>query len=194
MGARVGGAVGRVSLIAIVLLAVLTTRAHAAELTITQDRNYAIVIAPPASPAQRLAADEIAKYVEQMSGVKLPIRTGEIERGKPIIAIAMSPHSSHAVVRADDATILIAGDTSDGVLNASYRFLDLLGCRFLAPQFKHYNGAAEIIPKTNALTLKLDSPIDSDPKLKFRKLYVEEGHSHDIENLKQLVEWMPKVG
>ena len=30
--------------------------------------------------------------------------------------------------------------------------------------------------------------------MKFRKLYVEEGHSHTPENLAQLVEWMPKVG
>jgi hypothetical protein len=188
--------VGRLWLIALVLIAVLTTRAHAAELTIAQGgkSDYAIVVAPSASLAQKLAADEIAKYVERMSGVKLPVRIGEIERGKPIIAIAISPHSSHAVVRADDATILIAGDAPDGVLNASYKFLDLLGCRFLAPQFNHYNGGAEIIPKTKTLTLKLDSPSDSDPRLKFRKLYVEEGHSHDIENLKQLAEWMPKVG
>src|SRR6201999_1438743 len=33
-----------------------------------------------------------------------------------------------------------------------------------------------------------------EPKFKLRKLYVEEGHSHTEENLKQLIEWMPKVG
>ena len=32
------------------------------------------------------------------------------------------------------------------------------------------------------------------PKLKFRKLYVEEGLSHDAESLKRIIEWMPKVG
>jgi hypothetical protein len=119
---------------------------------------------------------------------------GEVGRGKPCIIIAMSPHSSHAVVRADGPTILIAGDSPIGVLNAAYRFLDQLGCRFLAPRFAHYEGAAETIPKKKTLTLTLAAPIESDPKLKFRKLYVEEGISHDIENLKQLVEWMPKVG
>jgi len=194
--------VGRAGLIAFVLMFVslasapAAAAAAAAQLTIAADgkSDYAIVVPTQQSPAVKLAADEIQKYVEQMTGVKLFIRSGEIERGKPIIAIAMSPHSSHVAVRADDATILVAGDSPDGVLNAAYRFLDALGCRFLAPQFQHYDGSAEIIPKIKTLTLKLDSSIDSDPRLKFRKLYVEEGHSHDIENLKQLVEWMPKVG
>jgi hypothetical protein len=178
------------------VLCVLCGSSSAAELQIAQDgkSDYSIVVPPHSSPAMKLAADEIQKYVEQMSGVKLPVRSGEIERGKPVIYIAMSPHSSHAVVRADEATILIACNSPDGVLNAAYRFLDLLGCRFLAPHFDHYNGAAEVIPKQKTLTLKLDSTIESDPKLKFRKLYVEEGHSHDIQNLKQLAEWTPKVG
>ena len=181
-------------------LALGAANARAAELTIARDgkSDYSIVLPPQASPAPapalKLAADEIAKYVEQMSGAKLPVREGDIERGKPIIFVTMSPHAAHTVVRADDATILIAGDSPNGVLIAAYRFLDQLGCRFLAPRFDHYHGGAEIIPQLKTLTLALSTPIESDPKLKYRKLYVEEGISHDTDNLKQLVEWMPKVG
>ena len=166
------------------------------ELTVARGgkSDYAIVVPPQASPAMKLAADEIARYVEQMSGAKLPIRSGDVERGRPVIFVARSPHASRAVVRVDGPTILVAGDPAGGVLHAAYRFLDLLGCRFLAPQFSHYAGAAEVIPRASALTLNLDAPIESDPKLKYRKLYVEEGISHDADNLKQLVEWMPKVG
>ena len=173
--------------------------ASAAELTIARDgkSDYSIVLPPQAPPALKLAADEIATYVEKMSAAKLPVREGDVgprERGKPVIFIAISPHAAHTVVRADDATILIAGDSPNGVLVAAYRFLDQLGCRFLAPQFEHYTGGAEIVPQTKTLTLNLSSAIESDPKLKYRKLYVEEGISHDATNLKQLVEWMPKVG
>jgi hypothetical protein len=32
------------------------------------------------------------------------------------------------------------------------------------------------------------------PSSPHRKLYIEEGISHDEANLKQLIEWMPKVG
>src|SRR2546429_8770726 len=42
--------------------------------------------------------------------------------------------------------------------------------------------------------LHFDRPLVLKPKLKFRKIYVEEGHSHTPENLAQIVEWMPKVG
>ena len=88
----------------------------------------------------------------------------------------------------------ITGSNRNMALHGGYHLLDLLGCRFLAPQFAHYEGAAEIVPKKKTLDATLRLPITRKPKLKFRKLYVEEGHSHDIDNLKQLVEWMPKVG
>ncbi|MGI8908535.1 MAG: DUF4838 domain-containing protein [Candidatus Sumerlaeaceae bacterium] len=59
----------------------------------------------------------------------------------------------------------------------------------LAPEYSFYGGAKQCV--------RCESGRDagtSQPLLKYRKLYVEEGHSHRIENLKQMVEWMPKVG
>jgi len=50
-----------------------TCFAAASELTIAQDgkSEYSIIFPRQASPAVKLAANEIQKYVEQMSGVKL---------------------------------------------------------------------------------------------------------------------------
>jgi hypothetical protein len=72
----------------------------------------------------------------------------------------------------------------------AYQMLENAGVRFLAPQFDFYHGAAEFAPKE----LILQPAHRPEPKLKFRKLYVEEGHSHTSDNLKQLIEWMPKAG
>src|SRR5207248_6577399 len=65
--------------------------------------------------------------------------------------------------------------------------------RFLAPSFALYEGSAEIIPPKSHFQLAFDHGVQK-PALKFRKIYVEEGHSHTPENLAQIVEWMPKVG
>src|SRR5256885_13618086 len=72
----------------------------------------------------------------------------------------------------------------------AYQMLERAGVRFLAPQFDFYHGSAEFIPKQ----LSLQPVHRAEPKLRFRKLYVEEGHSHTADNLKQLIDWMPKAG
>ncbi|MEA2733664.1 MAG: hypothetical protein QOE14_115 [Humisphaera sp.] len=143
---------------------------------------------------EMLAARELDRYLTQMYA-----------DGGPDVEVVIDP----ALARARDAGgaevfsiaplvgggFEITGSNRNMAVHGAYHLLDLLGCRFLAPQFAHYRGAAEIIPaKRSACDLKLATPILRKPKLKFRKLYVEEGHSHDAESLKQLVEWMPKVG
>ena len=72
----------------------------------------------------------------------------------------------------------------------AYQMLENAGVRFLAPQFDFYHGSAEYLPKH----LILQPAHRPEPILKFRKLYVEEGHSQTAENLKQLIDWMPKAG
>lgn len=89
----------------------------------------------------------------------------------------------------------IRGTNEFMLLYGGYAFLDALGDRFLAPNFASYQGSAEVLhPPPGPDLFMLDHPVVLKPKLRFRKLYVEEGHSHTIENLKQIVEWMPKVG
>jgi hypothetical protein len=85
------------------------------------------------------------------------------------------------------------GGLQIGSLEEAYWMLDEMGCRFLSPQYDFYKGAGEIIP-TNVSTLSLPDAKFPAAKLPIRKLYVEEGHSHTVENLKQMIQWMPKVG
>jgi hypothetical protein len=110
------------------------------------------------------------------------------------LKIEASPDGdAFSIAGSGDGSITITGANDVSLLAGVYHLLDQAGYRFLAPNLAHYEGSAEVAPKTPRLP-KLDPPISRSAKLKFRKLYVEEGHSHTIENLRQIVEWMPKVG
>jgi hypothetical protein len=151
-----------------------------------------------ASPAETLAANELAKYLEQMSGAKL-----EIGRGGPVpdkcIVIGTAKGSDSEIagdayaIKLAGTKLYLTGGRGRSVLYGVYDLLDRLGCRWLAPNFNHYQGVAEIVPKKDTIELDLPGPIVEKPALSIRKLYVEEGHSHNAENLAQMVEWMPKA-
>lgn len=169
----------------------------AEQVTIVRDgkSDYALVVSPGASPAERLAAEEIRAYVKEMSGAELPLATNG--QGKAIVvggrtAAATKPEGYE--IRVGDGQVSVMGNSPRATLYGAYRLLEEMGCRFLAPELGHYRGSAEVVPRKETVTLPGDLQIKTAPAMKFRKLYVEEGHSHDAENLRQMVEWMPKAG
>ena len=151
--------------------------------------------AAAAADVEQFAAEEFGRYTRAVTGD---------DRLAGRVAFAVEPADggdggdggeSFAVRPEADGRLRVTGSNANMLLAGTYFLLDQLGCRFLAPQFDHYRGAAEVVPRNPSLALpKLDHPIVRRPQLKYRKLYVEEGISHDAANLKQLVEWMPKVG
>jgi hypothetical protein len=180
--------------LALIFLSIATARA--AELAIVRDgkSDYRIHTDHDASPAVKFAAEEIRRYIEVISGARLVISDDkDVDFGR-FIMLGQGQSSPGISITTHDDFIRIIGGSDVEIMAATYRFLDLLGCRFLAPQFDHYHGTAEVIPQKTTITLALDQPIALRPKLAYRKLYVEEGISHDEASLKQLIEWMPKVG
>lgn len=171
--------------------------------------DYVILTLHKANPAEELAAQELAGYIEKMSGAKLQVRTDGVNGSTPALKKAIvindvsnaGPHTDYdrAItgeqyqIRADGSTLIVTGGRGRAVLYAVYDLLDRSGCRFLAPKLNHYQGTAEIVPKMSSLSIDLSAPIVEKPVLAFRKLYVEEGHSHNAENLAQMAEWMPKA-
>jgi hypothetical protein len=160
--------------------------------------QYAINLPADASEARRYAASELAKYLERLSGAKFDVQASPaapkqfvfepgaklgIELGGDVYAVAL---------RGD--RLVLAGDTDRAILFAVYDVLERLGCRWLAPQFDFYRGEAEVVPSVPELVLQLEKPVVIErPDFPIRKLDVEEGRSHTTENLKQLVEWAPKL-
>ena len=128
------------------------------------------------------ATDELHRYLGQMTSQPPAV---EIR-----IDPALGPGEAYSIDAGPDR-VKIAGSNGYMTLFGAYQYLDAQGCRFLSPALDVYHGSAEIIPRNQSLTTE---KISGKPALKFRKLYVEEGHSHTPENLAQLVEWMPKVG
>lgn len=192
-------------LVSCLVLACLTGVTGAAEpaaprVVIAKDGKpqYAIVLPASASEPRRYAASQLASYLERLSRAKfetqpapatsrqIVFQTGGelgVELGGDAYAIALR-----------DEKLVLAGDTDCAILFAVYDLLERLGCRWLAPQFDFYKGDTEVIPSVPELTLQLEQPVVVErPDFRIRKLDIEEGRSHTTENLKQLVEWAPKL-
>jgi hypothetical protein len=154
----------------------------------------AIVLAAPSSLAQQYAAKELRHYLNKISGAVFNIKAGE-QDGKATIALQVDeqlPIEDYTIsIRNQD--IILAGGSDRALLYAAYDFLKQLGCCWLAPQFSFYNGFAEYVPYKPVLEYEAGADRYEHPAFTFRKLDVEEGRSHNLANLKQMIEWMPKV-
>jgi len=193
------------SIVALFALA-MASSAGAANWPLAKDGKALCVITIPTSPstAETLAAQELAGYLERICGVKFEVRaattgrrihvqcqnTPGAEAANPPLP-KLSPEG-FAIAQRGDCLYLVGAD-SRGVLYAVYDFLERLGCRWLAPGFAFYTGDHEAVPQRGDLAYEYTGDVVQQPILKYRKFYVEEGHSHTTENLRQLVAWMPKA-
>lgn len=191
------------------ILAIAAFRADAAKITIAADgrSDYSIVIPSKPSPAEKLAAEELSKYLEQMSGAKIPVtkRASTLPRHAVVLGSLDSvpemlplitnqgEDSESFAIAIEDGRLYIVGGRDRTTLNATYEFLRLFGCRWLAPRFDHYKGTSEYVPSKRTIEYAQSAPFVHSARFGIRKLYVEEGRSHDAQNLLQLVDWMPKA-
>jgi hypothetical protein len=165
--------------------------------------EYSIVIPTKASATEAFAAKELQRYLKALSGTEFEMA---LKPGKPSIVLcrrgsALDPRppapearpspDSYSIFMRDGSLFLIGGGDR-GTLYAVYDLLERLGCRWLAPAFSFYQGGHERVPKCQQLSLPLKEDVVEQPVLKYRKLYVEEGHSHNASNLLQMIDWMPK--
>lgn len=167
----------------------------------------AIVVPARPSEAERFASLELAAHLGEMTGARFTIRHAEPGQ-YPCIVVARAdsnpfPAVAPALPKAEAEgyclavrgnQIYLLGENDRAVLYAVYAFLERLGCRWLAPALGFYEGAHEIVPRRSDLTFNLDRDVVTRPALAFRKLYVEEGLSHTVENLRQMIDWMPRAG
>jgi hypothetical protein len=142
---------------------------------------YQIIIASNAPPAERYAAEELQKYLEKITGAKLPIATDAAEAGTREILLGESAHLDKSklafdcsalgadgfALRTDGDQLIIAGGKPRGTLNGVYTFLeDKLAVRWFTPEL-------EVVPATNRLALAAlnESRI---PRLEYREVYWRE--------------------
>lgn len=167
-------------------------------------KGYSIVMPAKPSPAEEFAARELQRYLATMSGAQFEITSKPCPQSIVVCRRDSVPASAHLPpgmaqlptegywLGIRDGRVFVVGADGRGTLYAVYDLLERLGCRWLAPALAFYQGAHQVVPKNERLVLSLHGDIFEKPVLKYRKLYVEEGHSHTTENLLQMIDWMPK--
>jgi hypothetical protein len=139
---------------------------------------YRIVLATNAIPSERYAAEELQRYLEKISGVKLPIVSDTESAGSHEILLGNNAHlqqrstnlnfsdfgSDGFALRTDGNHLIIAGGQPRGTLYGVYTLLEeKLGVRWFTPEL-------EVVPQTNRLTL---ASLDETrvPALQYREVY-----------------------
>lgn len=148
---------------------------------------------PNPTLTQQFAAKELMRYLHQISGAQFHISTTVNVR--PAIVLSTNNANGNDVFGIDVKRnkIILSGNSDRALLYAVYQFLGRLGCRWLAPQLPFYNGTGEILPHVNNLEYHSDKPISQMAAMTYRKLDIDGGRSFTVENLKAIVDWMPKV-
>jgi hypothetical protein len=152
------------------------------------------IAAPHTSATQQYAAQELSRCLQQITGAAFPVSMAGKQAGPAIRFLTsktMPPEDYSISINKHD--LLLTGGSDRAILFAVYDLLRRLGCEWLAPDFDMYDGSAEYIPRKQTLTYRGPAEVYEHPQFNYRKLDIEEGRTHNIRNLKQLVEWMPKV-
>ncbi|MBM3887624.1 MAG: DUF4838 domain-containing protein [Verrucomicrobia bacterium] len=175
----------------IVVLALVATfsatRATAAERVLAEKGRsaYAIRLCAEPTPAERHAAEELKRFLKEISGVELPVREAGAASARSILVgrdaeverLASGVDwaklgSEGFVVRTCGPHLVLAGGRPRGTLYALYSFLDQeLGCRWLAPDCSR-------IPKRARLAVR-DLNRTVVPRLEYRETFSWSGYDGD---------------
>ena len=140
--------------------------------------RYRIVVSAVAIPSERYAAEELQRYLERMSGARLPIVTDAEPMESREILLGDNTRlrklkwnidfhklgTDGFALRTDGKRLIIAGGRPRGTLYGVYALLEeKLGVRWFTPEF-------EVVPKLQRVNLpKLDEI--QVPALEYREVY-----------------------
>jgi len=155
--------------------------------------TISIQVTMPGNISQQFAADELARYLKLISGATFKITNDHILRSRIRLSVDHQKSTEDYSIKSNGPVIELSGGSDRAVLYAVYDLLSRLGCRWIAPDFSFYKGGAEYIPKKNVLYYDGSKPVVAHPSFTYRKLDVEEGQTHTVENLRQMIDWMPKL-
>jgi len=154
-------------------------------------------------PTIRFAAAELQRYLARATGQPVDVLDGgSIGRETPALWLglaqsfpgaALLPAAAHADVRFDDAigiaaeagNGIICGSNPRSVLLAVYRYLHMLGCRWVRP-----GADGEYIPAVDLAQANVH--LAEAPSYRHRGICIEGAVSY--EHVRNLIDWMPKVG
>jgi hypothetical protein len=155
-----------------------------------------------AHPTIAFAAAELQRYLARATGRSVEVLNGATPDGQAVIRLglasdipgaALPPAPERTDDRFDDAISiavhadsgLIAGNNPRSVLLAVYRFLHMLGCRWVRP-----GDDGEYIPPVDLAQRHV--VVLERPAYRHRGICIEGAVS--FEHVRDLIDWMPKVG
>ena len=137
--------------------------------------DYRVVVAPNATSIEVFAAQELQGYIMQMSNVFLPMdrRIGQVVEKRILVGGGAIDRLGIAVdkdylgrdgfiIKTIGGNIILAGGRPRGTLYSVYTFLQMLGCRWLAPGI-----LGEVIPQSLAITIDHIDHLER-PSLRYR--------------------------
>ena len=147
--------------------------------------SYSICISQQASPSERRAADELQRFLEEMSGARLPIVADTRQAAGPMILVGSNKLTDHLKInlpleklgpesfalKTSGQHLVIAGGRQRGTLYGVYTFLEKLGCRWFAPDVSR-------IPKLRTIALPLLDELQT-PAFEYREPYFTEAWDKD---------------
>lgn len=154
--------------------AVAPTPGPAASIVLAQNGKsaYTIALASDAIPAEKTAAGELQKYLQQVTGVKLVVRPeAEVGPAVPQILVGAGKRaksllpkqdwdalgSDGIVIKTVGRNLVLAGGRPRGSLYAVFQFLeDNAGCRWWTPE-------ASRIPQKKSLTVSAQNVVYRSP-------------------------------
>lgn len=172
------------SVLAAILRSATRRQPSVVELENGGDARYRIHVGSPDHAVERYAAEELAAYLERISGADFtPFSYDANPRRARLIVVGrhntltdrLCPDIPYAtlgddgfVIRMAGPHIVIAGNTPRGTLYGVYHFLDLnLGVRWFSPEYTH-------VPKRVALSIAPPNETQV-PRFSYREIFARDG-------------------
>jgi len=147
--------------------------------------TYSICISSEASPSERRAAEELQRFLEEISGARLPIVTDAAAVSGDVVLVGKSDALDRLglnipfedlgpegfALRTAGRHLVIAGGRLRGTMYGVYAFLEKLGCRWFAPD-------ASRIPKMSRVTIASLNETQK-PAFEYREPYFTEAWDKD---------------
>jgi hypothetical protein len=133
---------------------------------------YSIVLPRSATASERHAAGELQRFLEQMSGARLPVV--HTHTSGPAILLQADPKAFHAEqfrIETQGENLVLTGGRPRGLLYAVYTLLDRLGCRW-------YTAEVSRIPRRATLTMEPLAETHA-PDFEYREPFYREAFNGD---------------
>jgi hypothetical protein len=155
-------------------------------LTLVQNgrSTYSICLAPEASESEQRGANELQRFVGEMSGAQLSITT-DCRSSRPFVFVgdsaalrrvapgfdAASFGPEEFLLKTSGRQVIISGGRQRGTMYGVYAFLERLGCRWFTPEVSR-------IPKRTTIQIPaLDER--QKPAFEYREVYIREAFDKD---------------